>query len=137
MTADEIALRMVATFNAIDEKTIQFQAHNVDDITVIFAERNDFGVFTFAKDEREEPFDSGDSCKRSRVIGVIVNGPITDQRKKAHYMKAVEQLRGALEGVNFDRMNWDGNETVSLVDVDALRKGRFFAEFNANYSQFS
>ena len=139
MTADEIADHMVATFNAITDKRIIFKATKPEDVNEVDAERSDFGVYVVAQDEREEPINQdGTTSRRVRVVRVAANGPINVQHTRSKYLKAMEQIRESLEGTDFDRYRWTGNEVLSLWDYDALRyRNRFMALFEATYDNFS
>ena len=139
MTADEIADQIVAVFNALTNQEFSFTAEKPVVLATVEAERSDCGVYVIAKDEQEEAIgDQGDTCKRTRIVSVAVNGPIRDQFTLAKYLKQCEALRQALEGTEFSGYRWDRNEVLSLWDREALHiRNRFLALFETTYYTFS
>ena len=141
MTADQIADEIVAVFNALTGQQFVFTAEKPNDIIAVETERFDFGVYVIPKDEQEEAIgDQSDTCKRTRIVSIAVNGPIKvcEGWTLGKFAQQFEALRMALEGTEFSGYRWDRNEVVSLWDNDALRtRNRFLALFEATYCTFS
>lgn len=139
MTADEIADEIVDVFNALEDQEFTFTAEKPVTVKAVDAELAELGVFVIAKDEQEEAIgDQGDTCKRTRVVSVAINGPVRSDRTLGKYLKQVEALRESLEGTVFGSYRWDMNETGSLWDYEALHsRNRFLALFEATYYDFS
>lgn len=134
MTSDQIADSVVAHLNATTAKPIQFEAVKPATVAEAEAESASYGVFVLPYAESEVPFDNGFTCKRERVVSIVVNGPINDLVDRAKAMEFSEFVRTALEGTEFDGYLWSGNETVSLYDAEVLRtKNKFLSLARATY----
>lgn len=139
MTADEIADAIVEVFNALTDQQFTFKAEKPAEVAAVEQELTELGVFVIPKDEQEEAIgDLSDTCRRTRIVSVALNGPIRSDRTLAMYCKQHEALRESLEGTTFSNYRWDKNEVQSLWDHEALRlKKRFLALFEATYYTFS
>ncbi len=139
MTADELAQALAEFYAETAEPLVAFDVEKPADVGVVDGEHETCQVFCVAKDEREEPVgDRGYTCKRVRVVSVAVNGRLDDERTLGKYLQLAEQLRTLLEGTEFGRYLWDGNETIVLWDAEAVRtRKRFLSLFEATYYEFS
>ncbi len=141
MTADEIADEIVNTFNALTAQLFSFTAEKPDDIGLVETERSDLGVYVVAKEEGEEAIgDMGNTCRRTRVVSIALNGPIktSEGDTLGKYLQQFEALRTALESTEFSSYRWDKNDVIVLWDADALRtRNRFLGLFEATYYNFA
>jgi hypothetical protein len=137
MTSDQLADLVVAELNAIDDPPIAFQAVNPPEVPDPQAERNNFQVFVLPFDESESPINlSNDTCREERRVSIFVHGPIGSVTR-AKAIEFCEVLRSSLKGTRLGDYLWDGNETVSLFDADALKnKNQFLSLFRATYYTF-
>lgn len=135
MTADEIADEIVTVFNELTDQQFTFAAEKPAVVSVVESERDSLGVFVIAKDEQEEAIgDAGWTCRRTRVVSVALNGPITAGDTLGKYLQQCESLRAALEGTEFHGYLWERNAVVSLWDQEALfYRNRFLALFEVTY----
>jgi hypothetical protein len=138
MTSDELADDLVAHFNALDDKPIEFQAVNPPEEIDCEAERDDWRVFVWPFAEREQSLDRGDMCREELDVDVFVHGPTKTQIGKDKGMELVRFLRESLRETTFGGFRWDKNETVSGVfDAGVLRlKKQFLSTFRATFYNF-
>jgi hypothetical protein len=137
MTSNDLADYIVVHLNLLVDPIIAFQATNPETIAEASKEVADFQVFVMPFEESEESIDRADTCREERVVSVVVNGPI-GQVTKAIALQFAEELRYSLRETEFEGYRWQGNETVSVLDADALKtKGQFLHLFRATYYTFA
>lgn len=137
MTSNDLADYIVAHLNLLDDPIIEFQAVNPETVAEASKEIADFQVFVMPFEETEEAIDRADTCREERVVSVVVNGPI-GQVTKSIALQFAEQLRLSLRETEFEGYRWQGNETVSVLDAEALKsKNQFLHLFRATYFTFA
>jgi hypothetical protein len=137
MTSDLRADYLVTEFNAIADPAIAFTATNPPEVVDVESERADWAVFVQPFAESEEPQDRGDMSREELQVNVIVHGPLSATLTRAVALTFMKSLRDALRETEFEGYRWDGNETVSLFDFDALKtKKQFLSLFRATYFHF-
>lgn len=137
MTSNDLADYLVAHLNLLDDPLIEFQAVNPETVAEASAEVHNFQVFVMPFEESEESIDRADTCREERIVSVVVNGPI-GQVTKSLALQFAEQLRLSLRETEFEGYRWQGNETVSIYDADALKtKNQFLHLFRATYFTFA
>ncbi len=137
MTSNDLADYIVAHLNLLDDPLIEFQAINPETVAEASVEVHNFQVFVMPFEESEESIDRADTCREERVVSIVVNGPI-GQVTKAIALQFAEQLRLSLRETEFEGYRWQGNETVSIYDADALKsKNQFLHLFRATYFTFA
>lgn len=138
MTADDLADLLVIHFNGLAAPPIAFQAVKPVEVAEAEKERSDWAVFVVPFGESEEPFDRADACREEYICSVIINGPVKASLTRAKGSEFCKFLRDGLRETTLGGLRWDGNETVSLWDVDALKtKSQFLSLFRATYYQFA
>ena len=133
MTTEELAELMAECFNELEDSPRPYQAVSSDDISEAHAERNDLQVFVIPYGESEEAFDRGDACREELTCSVVVNGPVTREEG----VELSRFLRYGLRETELGGYRWQDNETVSLWDSEALRKGQFLGLFRATYFDYA
>lgn len=138
MTADDIADELVALFNGLANKPIEFQAENPLEVGEALVERDNFKVFVVPKAHTQDSFDRADSCRVTRTVQVIVNGRVSASLTKKTAMSLVAFLEDALQETSFGRFIWEGSQTLSLYDGALLKtSGQFLSLFEATYYDFA
>lgn len=135
ITSEEIADGVVAVLNAIEEKLIAFEANNPPVVPDYEKERAPgFRVHVVPFAEDDEALDHSDAANETLKVNVILQGPITQQLTRKLYLQAQKQMRIALREVDVADYAWQGNETASLFDADALRdRDEFLSVFRPTY----
>lgn len=93
--------------------------------------------------ESEEPADRGDMQNQRREVNVIVQTPLEEGLDEELAMTWLGELKAAFNETRLDLgagdvWRWDGNETVSLFDTDALKnKRQFLSVFRASFFNFA
>lgn len=139
MTSDALADLIVGQLNGLADKPIEYQAVNPPEVATVDAELTDYTVFVIPFSEAEEPTNlANETCREDRVVSVVVNGPIAGPITRATALALVEFLRNGLKGTELGGYLWDGNETVSLFDNEAVKtKNQFLSLFRATYYRFA
>jgi hypothetical protein len=136
MNADSVADFLVALYNGLDDKPVQFVAEkrasvvaSADEIQIAV------GVFVIPYSEDETPIDAHDDTMRlEATCSVVINGQLT----RSQGLGLVKFLRLAhRETETADGGRYDGLTVEVLYDVEAEKsRRRFVSVFRPTYYTF-
>jgi hypothetical protein len=136
MNADSVADFLVALYNGLDDKPVQFVAEKRASVAASADESQiAVGVFVVPYAEEETPIgDAADTMRLEATCSVVVNGKLT--RTKG--LELVRALRLAhRETETADGGRYAGLTVEVLYDVDAEKsRQRFLSVFRPTYFDF-
>ena len=136
-TSDDLAENLVAHFNAA---TLALKCPAEKPPVVPDFEKEtatSFRIYLVPYSESEEAFDQGDTCREELHVSVVVHGPLSATVSRARALELVKSARLSLRETEFDGFRWFRNETLTLLDREALRtKNTLLSSFRALYYNF-
>lgn len=142
-SADDIADVVVAIYNAIESKVVEFAAINPEDVPEFdLATGANVSVQVYGFAEDETPENLRDDCLRvTRVVRTLVMLRQAEGVTKKKFLELINQLKDQFREVAVEvageRFSWEGNEHETLYDFEVLKAKRcFLTGFNSTFQHF-